>query len=105
MDINPSVRARVFMAGLVRSTRAARRHGDRGVVVALIAVHDEDEQVEVAIRSLKAQGSPPSFTTRTPSASSTRTQCLSRRSSRRPCGASGRPDIFVAIEKDGHTHS
>jgi hypothetical protein len=46
------------MARLVRSARAARRHADRGVVVALTAVHDEEEQVEVAIRSLKAQESP-----------------------------------------------
>jgi hypothetical protein len=59
MAIDPSVRARVFMAGLVRSTRAARRRSDRGAVVPLIAVHDEEEQVEVAIRSLKAQESPP----------------------------------------------
>jgi hypothetical protein len=59
MAIDPSVRARVFMGGLVRSARAARRRSDRGAVVPLIAVHDEEEQVEVAIRSLKAEESPP----------------------------------------------
>jgi poly-beta-1,6-N-acetyl-D-glucosamine synthase len=61
MAIDPSVRARVFMAGLVRSTRAARRRTDRGAVVALIEIHDEEEHVEVAIRSLKEQKSPPNL--------------------------------------------
>ena len=49
------------MAGLVRSALAARRRSDHGAVVVLIAVRDEEEQVEVAIRSLKAQESPPNL--------------------------------------------
>jgi hypothetical protein len=59
MAIDPPVCARVFLAGLVCSARAARRRSDRGAVVALIAVHDEEEHVEVAIRSLKEQESSP----------------------------------------------
>jgi poly-beta-1,6-N-acetyl-D-glucosamine synthase len=47
------------MAGLVRSARAARRHSDLGVIVALILPHDDEDRIEAAIRSLKEQESPP----------------------------------------------
>jgi hypothetical protein len=59
MAIDPSVRARVSLAGLVRAARAARRRSDRGAVAAVIPAHSDEDRIERAIWSLDAQGSPP----------------------------------------------
>ena len=109
MAIDPSVRARVVTAALVRSAR----HADRGVAVALIAVHDEDEQVEVAIRSLKAQESPPELHdedgVRVVNVDSMPVPSFLSEAMRRLREGIGvgvhLPGMFVGIEKDGYTHS
>jgi hypothetical protein len=59
MAIDPSVRERVSLAGLVHSARAARRRGDLGANIALIPAYNEEDQIEAAIRSLQEQESPP----------------------------------------------
>jgi cellulose synthase/poly-beta-1,6-N-acetylglucosamine synthase-like glycosyltransferase len=54
MAVDPFVRARVSLAGHVRSVHSAHR-ADAGAIVALVPAHDEEEQIEVAIRSLWEQ--------------------------------------------------
>jgi cellulose synthase/poly-beta-1,6-N-acetylglucosamine synthase-like glycosyltransferase len=46
-------------AGPGRIVRLASRHADRGLVVALIPAHNEEDQIEDAIRSLHEQTLPP----------------------------------------------
>jgi cellulose synthase/poly-beta-1,6-N-acetylglucosamine synthase-like glycosyltransferase len=47
------------VAGLATAARDARRRSGEGLVVALIPAHDEEGQIEQAIRSLDEQESPP----------------------------------------------
>ena len=47
------------VAGLATAARDARQRSGEGLVVALIPVHDEEGQIEQAIRSLDEQESPP----------------------------------------------
>ena len=49
-------------AGLARSVRRAPRTPDRGLVVALIHAHNEQDRIGKAIRSLDEQSSPPDIT-------------------------------------------
>ena len=49
-------------AGLARTVRRAPRPPDRGLVVALIHAHNEQDRIGKAIRSLDEQSSPPDLT-------------------------------------------
>ena len=49
-------------AGLARTVRRAPRSPDRGLVVALIHAHNEQDHIGPAIRSLEGQSSPPDLT-------------------------------------------
>ena len=58
----PERRESPSAVGLTRSVRRAPRPPDRGLIVALIHAHNEQDLVGTAVRSLDGQSSPPDLT-------------------------------------------
>jgi poly-beta-1,6-N-acetyl-D-glucosamine synthase len=58
----PERRESPSAVGLTRSVRGAPRPPDRGLIVALIHAHNEEDLIGAAVRSLDEQSSPPDLT-------------------------------------------
>jgi glycosyltransferase involved in cell wall biosynthesis len=58
----PERRESPSAVGLTRAVRGALRPPDRGLIVALIHAHNEQDLIGAAVRSLGEQGSPPDLT-------------------------------------------